>query len=318
MNAKRFGLFLSLLVGGCFGDDFVIDDGGPGEPDAGERFDAGADGGTDGATDAASDAAQSDAGEPDAFDAAADVFDAGMLDGGPDTSCIPSCVTGGECGADDGCGGRCLGVCPDDENQVCYGGICSMASWCVSSRCDPFSGTGCPSEDACYATPDPPNYIETSCEPPGVGVEGDTCVRAQDCSAGLGCRLGKCRRYCCHAGQLFTDSSDHCRGFCERIGARTGFCVETCSAQDRDACALDQVCVRSSERAGLTYCIETVAPDANEGDACTAANGCAHGHFCDVDTCRMACNPTGTDCGPGFECVTVSSVARVSVCRPVA
>lgn len=293
---------LVLAVAGCLPDtgDFGGTDGGAadlGGSDAGV-----ADGGTD-----------SDA----AMDASAPGDMGGPSDMGVD-ACVPDCTIGGACGADDGCGGRCLGVCPDPDNEVCYGGVCSTASWCVSSACDVFSGTGCSVGDNCHPTyEDEPDLVETRCAAPGAGAEGEPCTTPDDCDLGLGCRLGKCRRYCCHAGQLFTESSDHCRGYCERVGARTGFCVATCNTRDPDSCPADQVCVLSGERAGLMYCIETVAPDVEAGEPCEFANACGHGLFCYDGACRTTCDPSmPTRCGTAETCTTVFPTPGVSVCLP--
>lgn len=251
--------------------------------------------------------------------------DAAVNDGGTDLgpgdagvdACVPSCIAGGACGADDGCGGKCLGVCPDPDNEVCYGGVCSTASWCASARCDVFSTTGCLVGDACHPTyEDDPNLIETRCAPAGAGFDGDACTSPDDCAAGHGCRLGKCRRYCCHAGMLFGESSDHCPGYCERVGFRTGFCVELCSTNDPATCEADQLCVWSNERAGMTYCIETVAPDAMVGDSCEYANACAHGQYCWDGTCRATCDPGATTPCVAGTCTTVLPTPRISVCLP--
>lgn len=289
-------------------------------PDAGgfSEVDAGSDGGRP-AADFGVDAARPDAGDagvvsPDLGtpDAASDAG----LDLGVD-ACVPDCITGGACGADDGCGGVCLGVCPNPDDEVCYGGVCTTVSWCVSSRCDVFSGTGCSSGDACHPTyADEPDLIETRCAPAGTGTDGAACTMPEDCAAGFGCRLGKCRRYCCHAGMLFGESSDHCLGYCERVGARTGFCVELCNTNDPSTCEADQLCIWSNERAGLTYCIETVAPDASPGDTCEFANACAHGQYCWEGSCRATCDPgAATPCATGA-CTTVLSTPGISVCLP--
>ncbi len=249
-------------------------------------------------------------------------FDAGMqpeLDADHDVgvdACVPVCITGGACGADDGCGGRCLGDCPNVELEVCYGGYCGM-SWCASSRCDVFSGTGCTTGQACYHDlDDDPDFVATRCAAAGAGLEGDACRVHDDCAAGFGCQLGKCRRYCCHAGQLFTESSDHCAGYCERFGFRTGYCVVPCDTENPDSCAADQLCVWSSERAGLKYCIETVAPNAQPGDSCGFANACAHGQFCHEGACRTTCDPDASTCPGGTMCTTVATTPNISVCLP--
>ena len=259
-------------------------------PDSGGRLDAPLDSGSD------------------AFDSSTDVLET------EDTAvCTPSCTIGGACGADDGCGGKCIGVCPDPENEVCYGGICSSASWCLSGACDPFSGTGCVVGEACRAET---STEVASCGDAGVGLDGDACSAHEDCAGGFGCRLGKCRRYCCHAGMLFGDSSDHCPGYCERVGARLGFCVQTCNPRNPSSCDPDQVCVWSFERAGLTYCIESVAPDASVGDPCTFANQCAHGQFCFENICRLACDPADDMCPAPETCTVVHPTPSISVCLP--
>ena len=274
-------------------------------------FDSGHDGAQDVGTDSAIDGVDSslvDSGQ-DANDAASDA--------GSD-ACVPHCTVGGSCGAEDGCGGRCLGVCPDPDNEVCYGGFCSEVSWCASSRCDPFSGTGCSTSETCNPTfDDPPNYVETRCIAPGSARQGEACEQVEDCAAGLGCDVGKCRPYCCHAGQLFTSSTEHCRGgFCERFGSRLGYCVEACHGEGPDACAEDQLCIRSSERAGLMYCIESVAPEAQPGDTCEFSNSCAHGQFCHRNICRLRCEPEGIACPSSTSCMMILRTPRISVCLP--
>jgi hypothetical protein len=256
------------------------------------------------------------------FDAGFDsgVVDTGVGDSGevPDSGCEPECIRGVACGTDDGCGGACLGTCPNDFEQVCHGGICNMNSWCPQAKCDLWESVGCKPEESCYLTLDAAGQIDDiACTSPGAQLEGDGCATQTDCADGHGCLLGKCRRYCCRPpGMPFVPSSE-CGSarWCELFFDRIGFCESLCDMLDESTCAEDQICVVSAEYATINFCIESSDRASDVGGPCEFANDCKHGAFCRDNFCRQVCDLNGSNtCLPSESCTQAFGSAGFGVC----
>lgn len=295
---RRILVSLSLLVAGC---PEAIDISAP-------------DAGTDAGSDAGTRADSGDAGREDAGPE-----DAGPPDAGPaDSGCEPSCLRGVACGEPDGCGGTCLGTCPNDFEQVCHGGLCNEHSWCPQAKCDLWAGVGCPADESCYLERTEGEITDIACRAPGTAIEGADCSSDFECADGHGCLLGRCRRYCCRpANQAFVESSD-CpgAGFCARFFGVIGFCAHICYMLAETDCQEDQVCVVSNDFAGVSYCVESTPAASDEGGPCEFANDCKRGLYCHDATCKRVCDPaTAAPCQSGT-CDRPWSGAMFGLCPP--
>lgn len=115
------------------------------------------------------------------------------------TDGVDNCYAGNACANQGNNIGLCRAWCRSDVD-------CGTRSYCelplgtagmrlCTQPCNVF-GAGCPSGLACYAY----NTEHTDCRLPGTKAEGQACVRAEDCMAGMTC-LGpaggeSCRKLC--------------------------------------------------------------------------------------------------------------------------
>lgn len=163
---------------------------------------------------------------------------------------------------------------PAGEETSCEGGVCQVTSCLVS---DPSS---CPENHGCEAGPGQQSFCaECIALGEAPALEGEACGCSAECTAGLVCRRGACRRPCEIDEQCGSLSCIH----------RTD---ETPSCQDP---ILDCVADGSSGPGEACHCNADCGP---------GAPFCLLGSIGDVvvDRCAIACTPDASDCPSGTRC----------------
>lgn len=210
--------------------------------------------------------------------------------------CTTECTVSSDCPAGYGCySGTCQycsvepGMVPLMEACICDTDCAPDASGvrveCIASTCqragcltsDPAS---CPSGSGCEEGVGSSTFCATcGATPPGTAIEGAACGCSAECTAGLVCRGGACRRTCALDADCGAQSCIH----------RT---TETPSCQDP-----------------ITPC--TGDGSRTPGEFCDCNADCAiDGTFCllgqigevTIDRCAAACTPGGGDCPLGTRC----------------
>jgi len=190
------------------------------------------------------------------------------------------------------------------------------------ASCDPICQTGCGMDEACVAgSSGPGSPIQSSCQPAGTGMQGDSCSQMSPCAAGYGCAgasadTATCQQYC--DPNAMDPGCDDPDAMCSPLQdeMRLGVCAvpeDACSLTD-DMCPQDQKCAPTN--LGL-QCVPAGTKMA--GDTC-AAGDCARGLVCvninNNSTCRKLCDPNAAtnDCAQDQSCNTFSNTDKGGFC----
>lgn len=216
---------------------------------------------------------------------------------------------------------------PCESASQCRDGMQCIQGTCRFTACQPSECTGFVSgQQACsqkYA--DHPSYPDGAkcyefenqsnyCFPAGTRELGDTCVDintalqqqdfAQTCSPGLGCVSGTCRAACESDGDC--DGEETCTlSAATNLGTDVGFCANTCTPFEEDACGPGKLCQPVGPDSG--HCVPTGSKQAFS--RCTPGeNECEMGTLCvEYDTpagqsearchpiCDLSAAPPGAD-----------------------
>ncbi len=197
------------------------------------------------------------------------------------------------------CGdGTCDGTGSSGCHYACDRSPCGV----VEPQC------GCGPGDACYLAMDG----SVSCQPPGVGGDGDPCSRASDCLPGFGCLDisldatqpdTRCAALC-HAG------SDCLRHVCSEpltgMGEPIGRCASVCSLVSPTNCPRGETCALYTASGRLwTECASHPGTGA-QGDRCGALGECGIGLLCVTTSTGSRCAEwctTSSDCAGALQCV---------------
>lgn len=218
------------------------------------------------------------------------------------------------------CGG---GMCVPDRTDECSG-FGGMGGGPLGSLGGEGGGVGFEPGDlvdtgvSCQVTIDPECTSDTcgpqrACMRSGASHEGEPCVAASDCAAGMACIgesvSGICRPYCCEgteascAGDRFCDE----RRLLDTPELYVPVClpVEACSLTEPFPCPDGKDCACQGQRAcivvrtdGATACTEP--GEGQAGDSCkgTETGECAHGYVCSPTAgCMKLCSTVNEDSG---------------------
>jgi hypothetical protein len=164
----------------------------------------------------------------------------------------------------------------------------------VESACDPahpqnpqFSLLACPAGDVCISA----STGNSVCNRGGTGIEGTQCTSSADCAPGLYCPLSglRCVRYCLAESDCVARTCDFSLTPAQYAGSyRVGHCPPLTSVP------CDPVNPQTP-RSPLTACPAGEACPANYSGStvCRPGGSGTHG---------SACNPSGSDCAPGYQC----------------
>jgi hypothetical protein len=160
----------------------------------------------------------------------------------------------------------------------------------VYGSCDPFTNSGCSSDQKCIALQSG-TALGLGCGSKGSKGEGDTCgpimtggsQTGDDCGSQLACfKLATDSSYTCHR-ICATSGTDTCPGTetCSlNVGGLNGlkFCqpIVTCQPLEQTGCPSNQACYFGTKGA---VCAPTTG-NKQPGDACTSANDCVKGSNC--------------------------------------
>ncbi|MGB9600046.1 MAG: hypothetical protein ACPL7I_05800 [Myxococcota bacterium] len=158
--------------------------------------------------------------------------DAGPKDTGP---CTPSC-DGKACGDDDGCGGKCVGSCPDGQT-------CNPNTF-VCEGCTPnCNGKFCGDDDGCGGKC-------TAC-----ANANETCNKTTwKCESGGSCQSAE-------GGACNIDTNPCCEGLaCVTFGKdqKDANCYKDCT-NDQSVCSSTQQCIGWKEGQGACFEVTTIA-----------------------------------------------------------
>lgn len=310
----------------------------PATGDAGPRLDANLDAsGFDAAPmDAAEplDAEGLDAPMPDApIDAGpcttADDCDDGLACTGEETCMEGWCMPGVPTVCDDGIActadscveptGECTAV-PDHDacgtDEMCVtAGARGCIEPCASSTayCElALPQCGCPSSEACYATP-----TGRSCLPPGSLGPGAACAMVSQCMTGTGCRqlsatVKLCSRYC------KTDADCMGSGLCViPADGDTMQCSRVCDPIMQTECVAGAACTLRTDAADRDYTdCQARTGTFGQGAACMLDAQCLAGYECEPSTaggelaCHRVCTASSS-CPAGTACDLVDPYASV-------
>ena len=197
---------------------------------------------------------------------------------------------GGEAAAFGGAGG---GVTFNPGDLASTGVSCQIT---IDLECD---------SESCGAQP--------ACLRSGASREGEPCVAASDCAAGLACVgesvSGICRPYCCEGTEASCDKDHFCdeRRLLETPELYVPVClpVEACSLTDPYPCPEGKDCACQGKRAcivvrddGATACAEPGIGQAGDNCSGTETGECAHGYVCSPSAgCMKLCSTVSKDSG---------------------
>lgn len=142
-----------------------------------------------------------------------------------DGSCLALCASDGHCAPT--AGSRCLIQLRDSGGQPIPG-----ARYCTQA-CTPQTAAGCPAGWNCVVSDDGGGDV-TSCQPSGVGGQGDACGEIADCAAGYTCVVRgstlSCQRHCRVgvSGSCASFAGTACAGFSSPhviAGVEWGVCL---------------------------------------------------------------------------------------------
>lgn len=196
----------------------------------------------------------------------------------------------------------------------------------VAGACDPVTGDGCPSPQACvFVNPtigsqcrmlaSAPKAHEAACDP-----------SAQDCERGFSCiqldaNNAICIKTCSetNTGVCNSLTGQSMNGYACNIGLQ-GTDVLLCGPKPtscdvlNDMCPMGQYCERVSQTE--TGCVP--AGTNMTGAACSGSSLCARGNLClnfgGGATCEATCNPATPTCGNNGVCLGLQAVP-FGVCR---
>ena len=264
--------------------------------------------------------------------------------------CDRTCTAGGACGADDGCGGHCIGTCPqagavcDPASYTCIctplclettpcggsdgcGGICDGG--CMpGQRCNTATRTcecitHCPSAME-YANYDCGMNIPNAC--PGM----PSCGSGTHCPMGLMCMGGRCTNSMDDAGMpeggMCGSGTMMCGGSCvdtQTSSSHCGNCDTVCPVGT--TCVAGACTCPGGQTLCGGFCVNTQADQANCGscgNACSAIQMCNAGVCscvprCSTDPVLVACGmPVPNDCAGGPSCGTGRLCTAGELCDP--
>jgi hypothetical protein len=215
-----------------------------------------------------------------------------------------------------GCGGGSDGGAEDGAVSICPPGPCDL----VAQDCaDEAHG--------CYfAETTGGDGPEPLCIGAGEGEEGDPCMLANDCVAGLLCigptgDMGTCRGACCLGADDGCASGLECLIPISAPGASdTG--VGACAVPDECDLVLQDcegaAACYPSVKEGVSVCV--AGGEHGEGDPCEFANDCTGGFACTDGECTRLCDRSeGAEdgCEDGQTCVElIGFPSTVGVCDP--
>lgn len=186
--------------------------------------------------------------------------------------------------------------------------------------CDPFTNSGCPSDQKCTALLQG-NAMALGCGAKGTKAEGATCSptttgdqqTGDDCGDGLACfRLQNETDFTCRRTCPITGTAHACPtgSICSvRVPGLSsyGFCGPSCKPLEQTGCASGQACYLTSIGATCNNAGSTQA-----GDSCSQASDCKPGTTCitglsNGNRCLAFCSTAGSSpsCSGGSTCTKV-------------
>jgi hypothetical protein len=210
--------------------------------------------------------------------------------------CTADCVSSFDCPLGYGCFENACQFCSVEPGMVSLGGECFCdsdcapdpsgatvqcpAGVCERTSCAPGDPSSCEAGFGCEQGPGATRFCaECASSSSGTLVEGAACGCSEECTSGLVCRSGACRRPC---------------------------------ASDADCDVLSCV-FRTTETPSCQPAITTCATGDGSrlpGQTCTCNADCGAGTFCllgaigttQVDRCSSACVPASSGCPIGTRC----------------